>query len=85
MTDQEIRKTCYEFNTEIHAVFIVFKRGHTIQLKDGTYICLKPKAIEFLVRATLSGNQSSVKVNGRISVKTSLRQGDPLSTELLRW
>ena len=83
---QQILEKCYEYNIEMHVLFIDFKqafdsadRQETIQVIQELRI---PNKLVRLIKMTLQNTEASVKIENLtskpFSISSGLRQGDPL-------
>jgi hypothetical protein len=90
-TFRMILEKCYEFNINVHQLYIDFKQAYdSINIKK-LYDVLRemqiPAKLIRLVKITLKNTKAKIQVQGQlsreISIGRGLRQGDALSTTLL--
>jgi hypothetical protein len=81
---------CYEYNIEMHVLFIDFKQAwlcwhkKTVQILQELRI---PNKLIWLIKMTLQNMEASVKIENLtskpFSISSGVRQGDPLSATLI--
>jgi len=87
---RQILEECYEYNIEMHVLFIDFKqssdsadRQKTIQILQELRI---PNKLVQLIKITLQNMEASVKIehltSKPFSISSGVRQGDPLSATI---
>jgi hypothetical protein len=87
---RQILEKCYEYNIEMHILFIDFKqafdsvdRQKTIQILQELRI---PNKLVQLIKMTLQNTEASVKIENLtskpFSISSGVRQGDPFSATL---
>ena len=87
---RQILEKCYEFDIELHNVFIDFKQAFDKVNRTKIYESLKvlkiPKKLIKLVKTTLTNSRAVVEVyqggTDIFNINNGLRQGDALSTVL---
>lgn len=88
-----ILEKCYEYNVDVHQLFVDFKQAYDSVKRKRLCEVLQelgvPQKIARLVWMTLKGSKNKVKVQNSTShtfrVTRGLRQGDPISTVLFNF
>jgi hypothetical protein len=87
---RQIFEKCYEYNINLHNLFIDFSQAFDAVNRDTLFEYLEyyqtpPKLIE-LIKITLQDTTAKVKINNEVTelieMKSGVRQDDPLSTLL---
>ena len=87
---RQILEKCYEYNTEMHVLFIDFKqafdsvdRQKTIQILQELRI---PNKLVQLIKMTIQNMEASVKIenltSNSFSISSGVRQGNPLCNSI---
>ena len=87
---RQITEKCFEFNIELHNVFIDYTQAFDAVLRDKIIKCVNnyeiPSKLIKLITRTLQDTKDRVKVNqnytGKFEITTGVKQGDPLSSTL---
>jgi sorting nexin-29 len=87
---RQIHEKCYEYNIELHNIFVDFSQAFVTVNRDVIYNSLikynVPNKLISLIKLTLQQTKMKVKVNNSYSewfeTKTGVRQGEPLSALL---
>jgi hypothetical protein len=87
---RQMYEKCYEYNIELHNIFIYFNQAFDSINRSTVTKVLKemqiPEKIVRLVNLVMQHTKTKIKLNNeyteQIEVKTSIKQGDPLSTIL---
>lgn len=87
---RQIMEKCYEYNVDVHQLFVDFKQAYDSVKRKKLYQTLMemefPSKLIRLVQMTLTNTKCQVKIEGKLSkefeVNQGLRQGDVLSTLL---
>jgi hypothetical protein len=83
---RQIYEKCYEYNIELHDIFVDFSQAFDTINRDVIYNSLiklnVPNKLISLIKLTLQQTKMKVKVNNSYSewfeTKTGVRQGDPV-------
>jgi hypothetical protein len=86
----QIYEKCYEYNIELHNVFVDFTQAFDSVNRSMIPECLKqyrvPRKLIKLVQATLQRTKVKVKINNdmteQFEITSAIKQGDPLSALL---
>ena len=87
---RQIYEKCYEYNIDLHNIFIDFAQAFDTVQRDAIYYSLikhnVPDKLIKLIKLSMQRTRMKVKVNNSYSewfeMKTGVRQGDSLSTLL---
>jgi hypothetical protein len=87
---RQVCEKCYEYNIELHNIFVDFSQAFDTVNRDAIYSSLikynVPSKLISLTKLTLQQTELEVKVNNSCSewfeTKTGVRQGDPISAVL---
>ena len=87
---RQILEKCYEYNTEMHVLFIDFKQDFDSVDKQKTIQTLQelriPNKLVRLIKMTIQNMEASVKIeiltSKPFSVSSGVHQGDPLSATI---
>jgi hypothetical protein len=87
---RQIYEKCYEYNIDLHNIFIDFSQAFDTVNRDVIFSSLTehnvPDKLIKLIKLTMQQTKMKVKVNNGYSewfeTKTGVRQGDPLSALL---
>jgi sorting nexin-29 len=86
----QILEKCYEYNIEMHVLFIDFKQAFDSVDKQNTIQILQelriPNKLVRLIKMTIQNMEASVKIenltSNPFSISSGVRQGNPLSATI---
>jgi hypothetical protein len=87
---RQIFEKCYEYNTELHNIFVDYSQAFDSVSRNKIIECLikyeVPKKLIMLIELTFTNTTTKVTIGNQLTIEfiivSGVKQGDPLSASL---